>query len=153
MLTLIPIRKTIEENVAFSTHPHCADSLYSVMEYYKVIGFHPPWIGYYAKLNDQFVGSGGYKGRPVDNKIEIAYGTFPDFQRKGIGTAICSELVSMALKENPGLIITARTLPENNYSTRILTKNDFFLTGTIWDKDDGDVWEWQYKKIKVAQSK
>ena len=71
MLRLIPIGQTIEENLEFSTHPDCRDSIYVVMEYYKIIGFNPPWIGYYAKLNDQLVGSAGYKGKPINNKIEI----------------------------------------------------------------------------------
>jgi len=100
----------------------------------------------FAKYNDEIVGSGGYKGKPVDNKIEIAYGTFPAYQRKGIGTAICKALVELAIETDPGLIITARTLPENNYSTKILQKNNFLLLGMIWDEDDGDVWEWQYQK-------
>jgi RimJ/RimL family protein N-acetyltransferase len=152
MLRLIPIGQTIEENLAFSKHPECRDSIYVVIEYYKIIGFHPPWIGYYAELNNELVGSAGYKGQPVDNKIEIAYGTFPAFRMKGIGTAICAELVSLAIKTNPGLIITARTLPENNYSTRILIKNNFILSGSVWDKDDGNVWEWQYQKDKDKPS-
>ena len=146
MLQLIPIAQKIEDNLQFSAHPDCRDVLYATIEYYKVIGFNTPWIGYFAALGDQLAGSAGYKGKPSGNKIEIAYGTFPRFQKQGVGTAICKELVLLALQTDPGLMITARTLPENNYSTRILLKNNFVLLGTVWDKDDGDVWEWQYKK-------
>ena len=147
MLELIPIKQTIEENQEFINIENGQEGLYMTIEYYKAIGFNPPWIGYYAKINDSLVGSAGYKGQPVNNKIEIAYGTFPNFRKQGIGTEICKELVDLALKTDPSLIITARTLPENNYSTKILKKNNFKLAGTVWDKDDGNVWEWVYSKI------
>ena len=147
MLELIPIKQTIEENQEFINIENGQEGLYMTIEYYKAIGFNPPWIGYYAKINDSLVGSAGYKGQPVNNKIEIAYGTFPNFRKQGIGTEICKELVDLALKTDPSLIITARTLPENNYSTKILKKNNFKLVGTVWDKDDGNVWEWVYSKI------
>jgi RimJ/RimL family protein N-acetyltransferase len=147
MLQLIPINQTIEENQEFIKIEDGREGLYITIEYYKTIGFNPPWIGYYAKINDIMVGSAGYKGQPVNNKIEIAYGTFPNFRQQGIGTEICKELVVLALKTNPSIIITARTLPENNYSTKILEKNNFKLAGTVWDKDDGNVWEWVYSKI------
>jgi [ribosomal protein S5]-alanine N-acetyltransferase len=39
----------------------------------------------------------------------------------------------------------ARTLMEENYSTRILRKNGFECLGIVNDPDDGDVWEWEYK--------
>ena len=148
MLELIPIKQTIEENQELiNIENGQEEGLYMTIEYYKAIGFNPPWIGYYAKINDSLVGSAGYKGQPVNNKIEIAYGTFPNFRKQGIGTEICKELVDLALKTDPSIIITARTLPENNYSTKILKKNNFKLVGTVWDKDDGNVWEWVYSKI------
>jgi ribosomal-protein-alanine N-acetyltransferase len=144
---LIPIKQTIEENQEFINIENGREGLDMTIEYYKTIGFNPPWIGYYARVNEILVGSGGYKGQPVNNKIEIAYGTFPDFRQRGIGTEICKELVVLALKTDPSIIITARTLTEINYSTKILEKNDFKLVGTVWDKDDGNVWEWVYSKI------
>ena len=148
MLGLIPIKQTIEENQELiNIENGQEEGLYMTIEYYKAIGFNPPWIGYYAKINDSLVGSAGYKGQPVNNKIEIAYGTFSNFRKQGIGTEICKELVDLALKTDPSIIITARTLPENNYSTKILKKNNFKLVGTVWDKDDGNVWEWVYSKI------
>jgi hypothetical protein len=39
----------------------------------------------------------------------------------------------------------ARTLPEENYSTKILRKNGFEWQGIVVDDDDGDVWEWEFK--------
>ena len=146
MLELIPIKQTLEENQDFETNPDCQETILMTVDYYKIIGFVPPWIGYFARLNGELVGAAGFKGQPVDNKIEIAYGTFPGYMQQGIGTEICRQLVLLALKTNPTVIITARTLPENNYSTKILQTNDFKLLGTVWDKEDGNVWEWLYEK-------
>ena len=86
----------------------------------------------------------GFKGRPVDGRVEIAYGTFPSFQHKGIGAMICRELVMLTLRTDPTVKITARTLMEENHSTKILRKNGFLWQGVVVDPDDGEVWEWEY---------
>lgn len=145
-MELIPIKKTIEENKEFVYNPDCQESIYMALEYFKKVGFNPPWIGYYAKKDDQLVGSGAFKGAPTNGKVEIAYGTFEKFRQQGIGTEICRKLVELSLKTDPTIEITARTLPEKNYSTKILEKNGFELIGTVYDKDDGEVWEWKYNR-------
>jgi hypothetical protein len=33
---------------------------------------------------------------------------------------------------------------EENFSTKILRKNNFTLIGTVIDPEDGEVWEWIY---------
>jgi RimJ/RimL family protein N-acetyltransferase len=56
-------------------------------------------------------------------------------------------MVLLARQADSGVIITARTLPEGIASNRILEKNGFKLLGTIWDKDDGEVLEWQWEEM------
>src|SRR6478752_535891 len=129
MLQLIPIQESLEGNQEFINHPDCQESLYMTIDFYKIIGFNPPWICYYAGMDNKLVGAAGFKGHPVNNKIEIAYGTFPAFMNQGIGTAICKALVLLAQKTDPSVIITARTLPEINYSSKILEKNNFKFIG------------------------
>lgn len=119
-----------------------------VIDFYNRAGFVPPWIGYYARLNDEFVGSAGFKGKPKDKKVEIAYGTFRKYEGKGIGTEMCRQLDLLAIRTDPHIRITARTLPEENASTSILKKNGFILLGTVWDDEDGNVWEWEYKLLQ-----
>ena len=92
------------------------------------------------------IGSAGFNGQPVVGKVEIAYGTFERFRQKGLGTEICQLMVELSIKTDPSVVITARTLPDKNYSTRILEKNSFELLGTVIEKEDGEVWEWEYKK-------
>ena len=118
-------------------------------EFYKRVGFNPPWICYYAEENGELVGSAAFKGKPVNNTVEISYGTIEKHRQQGVGTRICRQLVEISQATNPAVRITARTLPENNYSTRILEKNNFVFIGTVDDPEDGEVWEWEYKKPKT----
>src|SRR5258706_14186906 len=119
-LEFIPIRKTLGENKEFAIHPDCKESLSMTIDYYEKIGFEIPWIGYYACIDNVLVGSAGFKGKPVNGRVEIAYGTFPRFREKGIGTEICHQLVQLSMKTDPSVRILARTFQEENYSTRIL---------------------------------
>jgi len=143
-MELIAIKETLEENGEFLSNPLCEESLPMSVDFYKRVGFTPPWIGYYVKLNNELVAAAGFKGKPVNGAVEIAYGTFPNFQQQGIGTAVCKKLVELSLQTDPLARITARTLPESNYSTRILEKNNFICLGVVQDPEDGAVWEWEY---------
>jgi|SRR5258706_4779907 len=118
MIQLIPIKKELEENQEFANNPLCNDTLSMTIEFFKRIGFVPPWIGYCVQLNGQFVGSAAFKGQPINGKVEIAYGTMEPFRNQGIGTQICKALVKLSLKTDPSIKITARTLPGNNFSTK-----------------------------------
>jgi len=153
ILKRLPIQEHLDQNDEFVMHPDCQDSIFQSVEYYKSVGFSPPWIGYYFSDGDgTLVGAGAFKGRPKLGKVEIAYGTFPKFQNRGVGRAICKDLVELGLATDPTVKITARTLREENYSTRILKKSGFTFLGTVWDDDDGEVWEWEYRAGLTGQS-
>jgi [ribosomal protein S5]-alanine N-acetyltransferase len=147
-MELIPIKEKIEENVEFINNPLCQETLPFSVDFYKVVGFSPPWICYYASHHGELVGSAAFKGRPMNGVVEIAYSTFDNFRRQGIGATICEKLVELSVKTDPSVRITARTLPERNYSTRILEKNNFTCLGVVEDADDGLVWEWEYRGKK-----
>ena len=142
MFRLLPIKASLAENPEFSEIEDCREILEMCVGYYGEIGFNPPWIGYFAESDGLLVGTGGFKGQPVANKIEISYGTFPAYRKQGVGGRICRELVRYAKEADPDIIVSARTLPEENYSTKILRKNGFLCAGVVWDKEDGEVWEW-----------
>jgi ribosomal-protein-alanine N-acetyltransferase len=144
-MELLPIRPILQENQPFIEHPDCKDALSMTIDYFNSIGYAPPWIGYFAQLDNELVGSAGFKGAPRAGKVEIAYGTFPAYQHQGVGSQICSLLVQLALQTDPKVRITARTFEADNYSARILKKNHFFCTGPVWDEEDGTVWEWEYQ--------
>ena len=92
---------------------------------------------------DEVIGVGGFKGPPQNNTLEIAYGVAPEKERQGFGSQICQELTKIAINEDLQLRITARTLMEENASTKILKKNGFKFMGIVNDLEDGDVWEWE----------
>jgi ribosomal-protein-alanine N-acetyltransferase len=144
-MKLLPIQKLLEDNPDFISHPDCKESLQLSIAFYKKKGYFPPWIGYYVQQDGKLIGSAGFKGAPQDGQVLISYGTFPQFQNQGLGTRICQELVRLALEADPTLKVRARTLPEKNYSTKILRKNGFELFGTSWDEEEGQVWEWEYR--------
>ena len=146
---LIPIKETLDENKGFVNDPLCQETIYMTIDFYKKVGYAPPWIGCYVKQNNKLVGSAAFKGKPVNGAIEIAYGTLEKYRRRGIGTAICKLLVDLALTTDPAVKITARTLPEENFSTRILKKNNFSFAGTVTDPEDGEVWEWLFKPMSI----
>ncbi|MFN8354517.1 MAG: GNAT family protein [Spirosomataceae bacterium] len=143
-LQLLPIGADLESNQRFRQHPYNQEVLEQTIAFFARIGYQPPWTGYFVELDEQLVGSAAFKGAPVNGKVEIAYGVEPEHQQKGIGTQICRALVELSLRTDPSVRVTARTLPELNFSARLLQKNGFVLLGTVWDDEDGDVWEWEY---------
>jgi RimJ/RimL family protein N-acetyltransferase len=146
-MKLLPIEIDETQNTRFHNNPECQEILKVYPGYYKKVGYNKPWIGYFATIDgEEIIGCGGFKGKPKDGRIEIAYGTFKNHEGQGIGTEICRQLVLLSLQTDPDVRITARTLPENNSSTRILKRNGFEFTGTVYDEEDGDVWEWELKK-------
>jgi len=145
-ILLHPIKEHLSENSEFASIPGCAENLEMSVSYHASVGYSPPWVGYYASLDNVMVGAGAFKGRPLNGRVEIAYGTFESQRQKGIGTAICRSLVQLAFDIDPSVIVTARTLMEENASCKILKKNGFTKKGVVNDPDDGDVWEWVYEK-------
>jgi [ribosomal protein S5]-alanine N-acetyltransferase len=145
-MRLLPIAQYLHENTDFASDANLNEILTMTLDFYTRVGFYPPWICYFVEDDDVLVGSAGIKGKPINGKIEIAYGTFERFQHRSIGTKICRALVELSLVTDPSIIITARTLPTENFSTRILKKNNFVLLGEVMDPEDGIVWEWKFQK-------
>ena len=110
---------------------------------YRRVGFVPPWVSYVAVDDGRAVGGGAFVGAPRENRVEIAYFTLKELEGLGYATRTATELVSIARKANPGIIITAFTLREPNASTKILQRLGLKLFGDAHDPDAGDVWEWR----------
>lgn len=117
---------------------------------YKTAGFQPPWVCYWVYEENGCVGTCGFKYPPEQNKVEIAYFTFPEYEGKGYATLMAAELVTLARRQEPRVRVTARTLPQRNASVRVLEKNGFVLAGEVDDPQDGVVWEWWLVKRSFA---
>lgn len=106
----------------------------------------PVWSGFLAvdACTEEIVGSCAFKGPPApDGSVEIAYFTFPPFERQGFGTAMAAKLVEIALSSGRVECVLAHTLPERNACTRILEKLGFRCGGEVIDPEDGLVWRWE----------
>lgn len=120
----------------------CQILLKTYDEYYLKIGYNLPWVGYFVIRENQIVGSCGFTGQPTGGKVEIAYWTFKEYERQGIGSFSCKELVLISQQTAPTIIIIAKTAPEHNTSTKILQHNGFTFTQIVQDEEIGDAWLW-----------
>lgn len=150
-LQRLVIHEDRSQNTRFLNIPECVPIMDIFMAQYKKAGFHLPWVTYFfANEEDEIIGGGAFKGRPKNGKVEISYGTFEKFRKQGVGTAICKELITLASHADPSINITARTLPDNKASMRILEANGFEAAGMVYDDEDGDVIEWVLIKDQIS---
>ena len=110
---------------------------------YGAVGFERPWLGYFVLDDLTCIGTCGFKGPPSNNRVELAYFTFPEYERRGYATRMARELIGMARTANSSVIVAAQTLPPENASTTILRKLGFQLIGSGDHPEDGEGWEWQ----------
>src|SRR5258706_16333203 len=121
-------------NVSLSgiTLPDIAASVVaSTVQLYARRGYVEPWVGYLAIEGGKCVGGYGFTSPPAEAVVEIAYFTFPDFERRGIATRMVQRLISIAQECDPSVRIIAHTLTEENASNHILKKLGFAFTGTV----------------------
>jgi [ribosomal protein S5]-alanine N-acetyltransferase len=120
---------------------------------YQKVGYQAPWLGYLAFIDGVCVGSCGFKSPPHDNRVEIAYFTFPAFEGKGIATQMARALVEISIRAAPQATVAAQTLPMENASTTILKQIGFKHVTTLEHPEDGLVWEWHLAKQSFGEHK
>jgi [ribosomal protein S5]-alanine N-acetyltransferase len=106
-------------------------------ELYRRVGFVPPWVSYVAVDNGRAIGGGAFVGPPRENRIEIAYFTLKECGGLGYATRTAIELVAIARKDKPGIVISAFTLRESNASTKILQRLGLSVFADAQDPDAG----------------
>ena len=126
-----------------SVSPLGAEIMGASMQAYRSVGYEPPWVGYLAFEDGGCVGACGFKSPPRNNRVEIAYFTFPGHESRGIATRMASELIRLALEKMPAVTVAAQTLPAESASTSVLKKLRFRWAGRVEHPEDGLVWEWQ----------
>jgi len=114
----------------------------ATVQLYARRGYVEPWVGYLAIEEGKCVGGCGFTSPPADDVVEIAYFTFPDFERRGMATRMVPRLISIAQECDPSVRIIAYTLTEENASNHILRKLGFAFTGTVDHPEDGKIWGW-----------
>lgn len=102
-----------------------------------------PWGCYIAYQSETPVGTCAFKHAPdSQGTVEIAYMTFPPFERRGHATAMAAALVELA-RSGGAAVTIAHTLPEENASNRALRRNGYAYAGPVEDPEDGLVWRWE----------
>ena len=143
-------------NVPPDSVKHLQEISEQSLHFYQASNARPPWLGYLAidTASRLVVGSCGFKGNPNDNgEVEIAYGTFPPHERRGVASFMAEQLCRIASNDQGVKKILAHTLPETNASGRVLLKNGFEKIGEVVDPDDGPVWRWERPTARPVQTK
>lgn len=142
-MKLFPIGRTGELPAGVVPDDYLQMIVEMTVSHYAKTGFPKPWISYIAMDENEPTGVCGFKSEPFDGRIEIAYGTLPGHEGKGVATAMAMSLIQIAHLHDASLTLFAQTLPEENASTSILMKLGFTMTGEVQHPEDGTVWEWE----------
>ena len=143
---LVPIPRDGNVSLSGITLPEAATAVInSTVQVYAQRGYIEPWVGYLAIEGNNCVGCCGFTSPPVGDVSEIAYFTYPDFEKRGIATFMAQHLLSIAQECDSSVRVVAHTLAEENASNHILKKLGFAFTGTIDHPEDGKIWEWSYE--------
>ena len=145
-MQLKPIELQVDKSEEMYGSENCQMLLKTYDEHYQKAGYHLPWVGYFVIKENQIVGCCGFTGQPAEGKVEIAYWTFKEYERQGVATFSCNQLVLISQQSDPALLITAKTAPEHNASTKILQHNGFSFAEIVQDDELGDAWLWTLKK-------
>jgi len=146
-MQLIEIEESGRTSETIEQHEMLDAVIPATLALYAQTGFTRPWISYVAVEGNRPVGTCAFKGPPQENRVEIAYFTFPEYEGQGIGTWMAAELISMVGYADPDIVVTAQTLPRENASTSILKKLGFLLAGSLEHPEDGTVWEWRHQHL------
>ena len=100
-----------------------------------------PFVFIANRLN-RIIGTGGFKGFPVDGRVEIGYGVAEQLRGQGFATAAVRELLHVAFSE-PGVAeVYAETATDNAPSRRVVEKVGFRHLGQRATEGDGTVDQW-----------
>lgn len=87
------------------------------VDLYNSVGFARPWLGYFARQDSVCIGTCGFKGPPENDRVEIAYFTFPGYEGRGYATRMARALIDIAWETKADVVIAAQTLPNESAST------------------------------------
>ncbi|CCH02246.1 acetyltransferase [Fibrella aestuarina BUZ 2] len=115
-------------------HREVTEPLLSILRHFTIPFLQNPgrqsiydtlWIALDTTLN-QFVADAKFKGMPDEEQtVEIGYGTYPAFQRRGYMTEIVGAMTAWALSQPNTHRVVAETALDNTASQTVLLNNGF----------------------------
>src|SRR5260221_10865355 len=101
-MRLVPIPRDGNVSLSGIALPEVAMSVIApTVQMYERRGYVEPWVGYLAVEAGRCVGTCGFTSPPEEGVAEIAYFTFPDFEKRGVATRMAQRLVSIAQECEP----------------------------------------------------
>jgi RimJ/RimL family protein N-acetyltransferase len=88
------------------------------------------------------VGSGGFKGAPMNGRVAIGYGVAGECRGRGIATEAVTRLAGVAFCQPNVVEVFAETAMDNGPSQRVVEKVGFRRTGQRDAGEDGVVYQW-----------
>jgi RimJ/RimL family protein N-acetyltransferase len=98
---------------------------------------------YLALVDGVAAGAGAFVAPPSEGRVEIAYFTAPEFERRGVAGGLAAHLVQLARSADDRLTVFAKTLPMPSPSSKILERLGFACVGIVQDHEIGDAWLWE----------
>jgi [ribosomal protein S5]-alanine N-acetyltransferase len=103
------------------------------------------WCGTYFMVQrpqNLVVGACGFKGPPIQGRVEIGYGVSPSMRGQGLASAAVRALLAIAFSSGRVSEVLAQVGTRNPASARVVAKLGFTMTGTRVDDDDEILVQW-----------
>ncbi|NLR78971.1 GNAT family N-acetyltransferase [Chitinophaga eiseniae] len=117
----------------------------------------PAMLGWFFYLvihreDRRLIGAGGFKGKPNgDGLVEMGYEITEDYREQGLGTEMAEALIRFAFGHSYVHRVIAHTEEEYNASVKILQKAGMRFVGTIKNKENEDLWEWEITRSQYEE--
>lgn len=95
-----------------------------------------------ADWDDRIVGSCGFKGAPVQGRVEIGYGVSPQARQQGHASRAVADLITIAAGSLQVRTVLAQVNPDNLASTRVVQKLGFTACGRQLDHEGEMLVQW-----------
>lgn len=110
------------------------------------------WPAYFIihRSDNMLIGSCGYKNNPDETGItEIGYEIKAEYRNQGLATETARLLIDRAWRSPVVQAVLAHTLAEINPSVKVLQKCGMEFVDTVFDEEDGEIWQWKIERPKA----
>ncbi len=125
--------------------PEFPRAIPATMEFLTLFPEQADWAMYFF-VNDEaaeLVGSGGFKGEPVDGVVEVGYEIAPRWRNQGAARAAVTQLIELGRRSGLVTVVAAETLPQLDASATVLRSLGFSRVPFDPQAGPEGVWRWE----------
>lgn len=124
--------------------PEFPEAIAATLEFLRLFPEQADWSTYFFVNEPRgvLVGSGGFKGKPVDGMVEIGYEVAPGWRNRGAATEAVTQFIGLARRSGLVTVVAAETFPEWNASAAVLRGLGFRRVRSDSPGPD-EVWRWE----------